>query len=176
MFKLRFLILTLLLMLVLSCTKEEISKFSGLGKKPRYISESELSAIENLPTQTIEQSGTIFLRDSLFFILEYKKGIHVFNIADTSHTSSLTFFSIPAVTDFTISGNFLYADSWRDLVTIDITNLHQIREVSRVKNAFQPVLYPLLYSGIFECVDETKGILIGWDDAQLENVGCVTGN
>jgi hypothetical protein len=157
-----------------ACTKEPYSGYNAIGKKPLYIPLSELGAIKNLPAQAIEQTGAIYLRDTLFFMLEFKKGIHVFNILDTMNSAELTFFSIPAITDFTISGNRIYADSWRDLVTIDFSDLYQIREVGRTKDTFQPILYPPLYDGYFECVDESKGVLIGWKDAQLENAKCYT--
>jgi hypothetical protein len=158
-----------------ACEKEKpYMGFSGTGKKPIYIPVSELGAIKNLPPRTIEQTGTIFLRDTLFFMLEFKKGIHVFNILDTMNTAALTFWSIPAITDFTISGNRIYADSWRDLVTIDISDLYQIREVSRTKDTFEPVLYPPLYDGHFECVDENKGVLIGWETTFIEDARCYT--
>jgi hypothetical protein len=158
-----------------ACEKEStFTGFNGNGKKPIYIPLSELGDIKNLPPQTIEQTGTIFLRDTLFFMLEFKKGIHVFNILDTMNTAALTFWNIPAITDFTISGNRVYADSWRDLVTIDISDLYQIREISRNKDTFKPILYPPLYDGHFECVDESKGVLIGWEDAILENARCNT--
>jgi len=90
-----------------SCFKEERSDFEGFGKKPIYKAIEELDAITNLSPQIVQQSGPIFLLDSLFFMTEYKKGIHIYNIADSAQISSLTFIQIPAVTDFTIENNYL---------------------------------------------------------------------
>lgn len=154
------------------CEKPEIEAYSGMGKKPVYLPVSELSDINNISPQPTGQTGTIFLQDTLFFMLEQKKGIHVFNVKDSLHVFVLTFFQIPAVTDFTIAGNRLYADSWKDLVTIDISDIYHIREIDRQLNVFSPLLYPPLYSGIFECVDESKGAVVGWEDAMLDNVLC----
>lgn len=148
--------------------------FSGVGKVPIYLPESELSKIENLPPQAIGETGTIFFRDSLFFMLEQKKGIHVFVFVDSSSTHALTFLKIPAITDFTLAGNYLYADSWKDLVTLDIGNLLEIKEINRQKGVFQPPLFPPLFNGPFECVDESKGAVIGWRDSVLVNVQCQT--
>lgn len=159
-----------------SCIKEELETFSGMGKRPIYQPLDELDNITNLPPQTIGLTGTIFLLDSLFFMLEQKKGIHVFNVKDSLNVTALTFFQIPAVSDFTINGNRLYADSWKDLVTIDISNLYQIREIDRQANVFAPLLYPPLYDGIFECVDESRGAVVGWEDAFLERANCRTVN
>jgi len=159
-----------------ACEKPEQDLISGMGKRPVYVPVAELAAIENLPPQPIAQTGTIFLRDTLFFMLEQKKGIHVFSVKDSLNTVNLTFFRIPAVTDFTLVGDRLYADSWRDLVTIDISDLLAIRLVDRKTNVFSPVLYPPLYNGIFECVDESRGAVVDWLDADLENVRCATAN
>ena len=159
-----------------SCVKEEIGGYSGIGKRPVYVPVSALSDIKNLPPQPITQTGTIFLQDTLFFMLEQKKGIHVFNIKDSLNPEYLTFFNIPAVGDFTISNNRLYADSWKDLVTIDISDLHNIRVVDRKTGVFTPILYPPLYDGFFECVDESQGAVVDWIDANLEKARCYTTN
>lgn len=169
-------VLGVLLFLMGGCDKEERAFYDGLGKRPVYIALSELRSIGNEPPQPIHLSGTIFLQDTLFFILEQGKGVHVFNIKDSLNSINLAFFRIPAITDFVISGNLLYADSWKDLVVIDISNLQQIQETDRLIDAINPALYPPLYEGIFECVDESKGAVIDWEDATLENARCVTIN
>ncbi len=159
-----------------ACVKREPETFSGMGKRPVYVPVSALYDVRNLPPQPVEQSGTIFLQDTLFFMLEQKKGIHVFNVKDSLHITSLTFLQIPAVTDFTIAGKRLYADSWRDLLTIDISDLYQIKVLDRQSDVFSPLLYPPLYDGIFECVDESKGAVIGWEDIFLDDARCSTVN
>jgi hypothetical protein len=166
------------LYVLLSCTaceKLAYQGYQGQGKKPIYLPLADLGQIKNLGPQPIGETGTIYLTDSLFFLMEYKKGIHVFEVSDSIvSTTAITFLQIPAITDFSVTSNRIYADSWRDLVTIDISNLLQIKEVGRAKDAFTPILFPPLYNGIFECVDETNGALIGWEDALLENVQCQT--
>ena len=159
-----------------SCEKDPYSAFSGYGKRPVYLPLTDLKNIGNLGQQPIEATGTIFLQDTLFFLLEQKKGVHVYNVSDPANTVYLTFFSIPAINDFTISGNFLYADSWKDLVTINIDDLYHIVEIERLENVFDPILYPPLYNGIFECADPDKGVIVGWEDVYLENAFCITIN
>lgn len=159
-----------------NCTKTEQEFYDGPGKKPVYLPLSDLQDVRNEPPTPIELTGTLFLRDTLLFIMEQRKGIHVFNIKDSLNTINLAFFKIPAITDFVITGNSLYADSWKDLVVIDISNLHQILVKDRIIDVINPVLYPPLYNGIFECVDESKGAVVDWEDASLEDAKCVTIN
>lgn len=132
----------------------------------------ELDNIQNLGFVQPERTGTIFLIDTIFFMLEQRKGIHVYDISDESFPIYMTFFQIPAITDFTITGNTLYADSWTDFLTIDISNLHEIQLISRSKNIFQPILFPQLYAGFFDCVDPSKGAVVDWIEAELENARC----
>jgi len=159
-----------------SCVKEEIETFDGMGKRPIYVPASSLGDIKNLPPQPIAQTGTIFLLDTLFFLMEQKKGIHVYSLQDSLNPVYLTFFNIPVVSDFTIANNRLYADSWKDLVTIDISDLYNIRVVDRKTDVFAPILYPPLYNGYFECVDESRGAVVGWEDVYLEKARCHTVN
>lgn len=159
-----------------ACDKTEPIFYNGLGKVPIYVPLDSLDNIYNLPPQTVTSSGPIFWKDSLFFMLEDRQGIHVFVLRDSSNSEAVTFLKIPAISDFTISGNRLYADSWRDLVTIDISDILQIKMLSRNKNVVQPQLYPLLYSGVFECIDESRGAVVGWVDSLLTNAQCITVN
>lgn len=172
----RYYFVFILFAFLVACVKEPIPLHSGMGKKPIYIPHDELNDIFNLPQQMVNSSGTIFLRDKHFFMLEDRRGIHVYDVSDPSFPNYLTFFNIPAITDYSISGNRLYADSWRDLLTIDISDLFEIKVISRNKNQLKPALFPALYNGIFECVDESRGAIGGWEDANLEEVACRTIN
>jgi hypothetical protein len=159
-----------------SCKKEDYESYNGSGKRPIYIPLAELKNIGNLPPQPIEASGTIFLRDTMFFMLESGKGIHVFNIKDSLNSKKLTFWKIPAITDFYVSTKLLYAAAWKDLVVVDIENIYEIKALSRNEGAFDPILYPPLHNGRFECVDESKGAIIGWETAFIKDALCNTVN
>lgn len=163
-----------LLTVLTACEKEEYPFYDGPGKRPVYVPASSLADIRNLPEQPVEQTGTIFLLNDLFFMLEQRKGIHVYSVNNAGDVQYMTFIKIPAVTDFTVNGNLLYADSWRDLLTLDISNLLSVDVLNRQTDVFSPLLFPPLYSGFFECVDETKGAVIDWEDAELENAACRT--
>ena len=164
------------LLLLAGCEKHDPEFFDGPGKRPVYVGLDELRDVRSEAPRPIGLSGPIFLRDTLLFLLEQGRGIHVFNIRDSTNTVDLVFLKIPAVTDFTLNDHLLYADSWRDLVVIDITDLQEIKEVSRLTDVLNPVLYPPLYDGIFECIDESRGAVIGWEDAELEDARCRTVN
>lgn len=157
-----------------SCIPNDTSFFNGFGKRPIYVDAIELNDIKNEGRRATIQSGPIFLKDSLLFITEVHRGIHVHNVRDSLNIRYLTFFKIPAITDFTISGDRLYADSWTDLLTIDISDIYDIQMVGRENGVFEPILAPPLYNGWFECVDLDKGAVVEWEEAMLEEAKCRT--
>jgi hypothetical protein len=159
---------------LLACTKvENLAFYDGPGKRPVYLSFEATKDIRNDTPRAIQKSGKVFVNDTLMFILEQYRGIHVFNVRDSIRFASLTFFNIPAITDFSINDSTLYVDNWKDLVSIDISNIFRIRETGRATNVFQQNTFPPApYNGAFECVDESKGAVIGWEDATLVDAKC----
>jgi hypothetical protein len=92
---------------------------------------------------------------------EYQKGIHVFDNTNPSDPQNLKFIEIPGNVDLAIKDNILYADSYVDLLAIDISNLDDIKEVTRIENAF-PYMIPEYSVGIVGNVDSQKGIVTGY--------------
>ena len=80
--------------------------------------------------------GKLYTKDGYLFINESKQGIHVIDNRDPANPKPLAFINIPGNGDMAVRDNFLYADSYMDLVTLDISNLADIREVARSQNVF----------------------------------------
>ena len=80
--------------------------------------------------------GKLYTKDGYLFINEIKQGIHVIDNRDPANPKPLAFINIPGNGDMAVRDNFLYADSYMDLVTLDISNLTNIREVARTQNVF----------------------------------------
>lgn len=84
----------------------------------------------------IEQPGKIYIKDNYLFINEIKKGIHVIDNSNPSSPRPLAFISIPGNGDLAVKDHVLYADSYMDLVAIDISNPEQAFEAGRKQDAF----------------------------------------
>jgi len=158
--------------IILFGCKREHDYYDGMGKKPVYIQESELDNIQNLPPRAVENAGVIYLLNPYLFMVEVKKGIHVFEVSDTANPVNLTFIRIPAINDFTINSNTLFVDNGPNLVSLDISDIMDVKVLGKIENAFQPILYPNMYTGPFECGDEKKGIIVEWKDTVLVNARC----
>lgn len=84
----------------------------------------------------LEQPGKIYIKDQYLFINEIKKGIHVIDNSNPSNPRHISFISIPGNGDMAVKDHILYADSYMDLVAIDISNPAQAYEAGRKQEAF----------------------------------------
>lgn len=162
----------LLLVLFASCNKTH-EDLHVTGLKPDYITYDALLEFEQQPAQAVVHAGQILLYNNYVFLGEINKGIHIIDISDTLNPVNIYFLKIPGNKDAVAQNDRLYADNGPHLLTLDISDIHQISLIERAMNIFRPAeMYPLEYSGYFECVNETKGWVIGWQEASLDNPKC----
>ena len=173
---------TLLVLAALVISSCEIIQFNTVepvgtveGVRPVYTDANGWDDITATDPQPIENLGKIYYKDSYIYVNERNKGIHVIDNTDPANPLRIRFIQVIGSEDIAIKGNILYADNITDLVAIDISDLEAIKVTSRLKGLYSVDKkdYPEGYSGYFECVDPTKGIVIGWEDAILENPGCL---
>jgi len=137
---------------------------------PLYMSYEELreSVVSGAPTD-LTDPGKIYFKDGYLFINEEMKGIHIIDNRTPSAPVNTGFITIPGNMDISIKNNILYADSYIDLVAIDISDIEHPVEVSRVKDVFPYTLPPLADDQMpIDEIDKEKGIVTGWE-IKLEN-------
>lgn len=86
--------------------------------------------------RTLSKPGKIYTKDGYLFINELKDGIHIIDNRNPASPQPVAFLRIPGNGDMAIRNNILYADSYMDLVALDISDPKTIREVGRVQNVF----------------------------------------
>ncbi len=106
------------------------------------------------PARQIESAGRIYFKDGYLFINEPGQGIHVIDNKNPSSPVVRNFINIPGNYDLAIRGAVLYADSYMDLLSFDISDINQVRLINREEN--------ILRSGNFMgfTVDESRNIVI----------------
>jgi hypothetical protein len=87
--------------------------------------------------RSIQNPGKIYIGDDFILIGEEGQGIHVISNQDRSNPSSDHFLQIPGNKEFFVSGNTLYAESYYDVIKIDISDPFNAMLVSRSENAIQ---------------------------------------
>lgn len=150
------------------CTDRTVETITYDANVPIYMSFDDFRAsFKKSDAKEISQLGKIYFKDGYLFVNEYGKGIHVINNANPENPQVIAFYEIMGNVDMAIRGNILFADSYIDLVAIDISDVNNPLEVGRLENVFPEVApegemyYP------YAKVDRSKGVIVGW---KLETV------
>lgn len=157
-------IFTFFLMVVAlaSCLDEYKEVFTA--NSPVYMTYDELrAAVKKSAPRDLKKPGKIYFKDQYIFINEELKGVHVINNANPASPQKVAFIEIPGSVDIAVKNNILYSDSYVDLVALDISNLDNVREVSRVKDAFPYTVPPTGNDYRMAQVDKEKGVVIDWE-------------
>lgn len=159
-------LLLLIAGLFYSCEDSTYREYTG--NSPVYMSYADLrAAVKTEQNIDLTNPGKIYYKDNYIFIVEELKGIHVFDNTNPASPVKKTFINLPGVVDISISGSTLYADSFVDLVILDVQNTDNIKEVARVYDIL-PYTVPSTGNDYPKAaVDEKKGVVIGWDVKKL---------
>lgn len=134
------------------------------GNSPVYLSYTDLRASVTMQQNVdLKNPGKIYYKDNYIFIVEELKGIHVFDNTDPSSPVKKTFVNLPGVVDISISGYILYADSYVDLVVLDVQDLENIHEVGRIRDVLPYTVPPTGNSFPTAYVDNKKGVVTSWE-------------
>lgn len=145
-----------------SCEDSTFREYKGYA--PVYMSYEDLRAsVTTKQNVDLENPGKIYYKDNYIFIVEELKGIHVFDNTNPASPVKKVFINLPGVVDISISGYFLYADSFVDLVILDVENIDNIHEVGRVKDILPYTVPPVKEDYPMAYVDEERGVVIDWD-------------
>jgi len=140
--------------------------------EPVYTTTAEIrAAVKMTSPQIIADPGKIYIKDSWLFVNEVGKGIHIIDNTDPSKPVIKNFLAIPGNYDLSVKGNILYADSYIDLVAIDISDVLNAKVVKRLEGIF------LRYSSLGFTADATKGIITEWvpkDQVTINESNCST--
>lgn len=154
--------LPLILIFTVSCEDSTYRQYTG--NAPVYLSYEDLRKSVALEKDVdIINPGKIYFKDNYIFIVEELKGLHVFDNNNPSQPLKVCFVKLPGVVDISISGNILYADSFVDLVVLDLSDINNIREAGRIKDIL-PYTTPS-YDNKYPAasVDKEKGVVVKWE-------------
>jgi hypothetical protein len=130
---------------------------------PIYLSYDELrEAVNDTLPMNLEHPGKIYIKGDLLFVNEVRKGIHIIDNSNPEAPVVLRFIDIPGNIDLAVKDDILYADSYVDLITLDISNLSDIKEIGRIEDVFSYTLPPYESQQRLGEVDQSQGVVVGW--------------
>jgi hypothetical protein len=151
-----------------------------LGYKPVYSNDSSLLNVRVSGPQPVKFPGKIYVKGNFIFQNELGKGIHVIDNTDPSATRQIGFISLLGNSEMSIKGDYIYANSFADLVIIHIADWQNVKEEKRIRNAFYQGSVVGAYNFIplpehkvyYECPNYFSGILTGWVKDSVYNYSC----
>ena len=146
-----------------SCHDRTTELISYEANVPVYMPFNEFrSSFEKSEPIDISHPGKIYFKDEYLFVNEYGKGIHVIDNSNPSEPEKIAFYEILGNVDMAIRGNILFADSYVDLLSIDISDVNNPVEISRLKNVFPEIVPEGDMWFPYAMVDNSKGVIVGW--------------
>ncbi|MEN8201480.1 MAG: hypothetical protein ABFS28_02720 [Bacteroidota bacterium] len=141
-----------------SCEDKKLQTY--MANVPIYMSYDELrSSFHTKEAEDLVKPGKIYFKDQYMYINEYQKGIHVVDMSDPENPEQKAFIEIPGNVDMAIRNDVLYADSYLDLLLIDISNPLQPTEIKRIEELFEYVIPPYDPEYPLDEIDEEKGVI-----------------
>ncbi len=132
-------LLLLSLFSMTGCLKDECEETRRfIEYQPVYVQPHQFR-IDITATQARElrNTGKIYVYGDYLFINELREGVHVFDNSDPSSPVNAGFIVIPGNVDISIRNNVLYADSYTDLLAIDISEITDPRLTCRLEEVFR---------------------------------------
>lgn len=149
-------LLSVVIIIASACTKDYV-KESYTFFRPVYKTKDEVKAnIKSSPAAPLTHPGKLFLKGNYVFLNDLNKGVHIIDYSNPSAPKNIGFINIPGNIDLAVRGNYLYADCYTDLVTIDISNPAAV-----TLNAFIEGVFPhRVYDGNFN--PDSNKVITNW--------------
>jgi len=160
-FNILFLLATVAL-LASSCTKDQCRQEVVYFKyNPIHATYDAIRAdIRSEAPRDLEKPGKIYFYQDHIFINEYLEGIHIVDNSDPENPTPISFIPILGNIDMAIKNNQLIVDNYTDLLTLDISNLNQVRLLNRQED-------------VFVMSSDEVGVIVSYEEEEVrEDVDC----
>lgn len=139
-----------------SCCTTEVVEYPTQIWVPVY---KNLDAIRNGvkagTARPLKNPGKIYFYGKYILVNERNEGIHVIDNSNPRMPKNLTFIEIPGNGDMAVRNNILFANSYIDLVALDISNPSSPTVVKRIEGIF-----PMLTDGLWGGVETKEGMVV----------------
>jgi hypothetical protein len=157
-------LLIVMMAAVTACNDRTTQFITYEANVPVYMAYDEFRASfhKSAPAE-IYHPGKMYFKDGYLFVNEYGKGIHVIDNSDPANPEKVAFYEIMGNVDMAIRGNILFADSYIDLLAIDIADINNPAEIDRIKNVFPEIVPEGDFWYPYAMVDKSKGVIVDWE-------------
>ena len=154
-----------LLVALSRCTDQVEATMRYTKVTPVYeTTETLRQAVAVMPARAIEGTGKIYAHDGYLFLNQPGEGVHIIDNTDPSSPRTISFVNIPGNFDLAAQGDILYADSYIDLLALDISDPQNVTVTKRVENVFPR------YNSYGFYPDDERGIVTSWIEEETVEV------
>ena len=123
------------------------------------------NSVDIISPLPVEKSGKIYAYQDYIFVNDKYRGVHVIDNRNPASPQKIAFIKIPGNVDIAVKDNYLYADSLRDLLVFDLSDINQINLANRLTDVLRDnVPWPFEADFVdYEGFGDGSEILIGWD-------------
>jgi len=163
-----FLILIVAYFTFISCDNKDGEYITVKVATPEYMTlEALRSSVEITSPIPIVESGKIYVYNDIVLVNDVDKGIHIIDNSNPENPQKVACIKIKANKDMEIKGDYLYADSLMDLVVFDLSDLNNIKEVTRLKDVFPAyVILPFVEDMVIDYGEQgpySDQIIVSWN-------------
>ena len=112
-----------------TCKLYEFIPFSKLG-----------NSFKISPPQEIRNNEKIALYKNFLLVIKKDQGINLINVSDKETPKPLYFLEILGITNLVLKNDYLYVNSYQNLLILDLTDIHHIKKLSQTNNILS---YPI---------------------------------
>jgi len=117
--------------------------------------------------QPIQETGKIYVKDNFLYVNEKGKGIHIIDNTDPANPKKQSYMAIPGNLDVAMKGDYLYADSYMDLVAINM----KTKKTTRVPDVFKGSFDEMRREGRFAALGADGNYLFSKSFQAVNNYG-----
>lgn len=127
------------------------------------------------PVEIIE-SGKIYAYKNYIFINDVYRGLHVLDNTNPESPQPIKFIKLEGNNDISIKNDRLYADSYGDLVIMDISDINNIGNIKRLENAIYQefwctvgfdIEWPQADAYDYSNVNAGRDAIVGWETKKV---------
>ncbi len=122
-----------------SCVKSVVTKRMTMAI-PQFMRNTEyLQTLKLQASQKITNPQKFILYNSYMLVQDVYSGVHIIDISNISKPFNVGFIPAGNARDFAMKDNMLYLDCNRDLVTLNLSDINNIKVEGIVSNTFAPL-------------------------------------
>lgn len=143
------------------------------GMVPIYESPETAHRLTIEDPKTIVNPGKIFTYNDFLIVTIIGEGFHVIDNENPASPQPLFFINIPGNSDVVVKDNIFFANNYNDLISFTFDANRNLQLIERMSDAMRNSTVGVEPGMYFECVDPTKGIVVGWEAATINNPKCL---